>query len=530
MNSFTKLKLIITALLLFVISGQALFAQSDIASDKESYKELIKLGIKKNEEGKFAAALEYWTKAEVLAAKHNWKDELVFVSNNLGITYNNLSNYGEALGYYQKSLAIAEEYGLKNRIPVALINIGILYSNEKDYKSAISYYKRAYPLTSGTYDSDTHVILAANLSDVYNDMNNFKEARKYLDDVKNLPKSKTVEQLWKINYAETLILEGNLSEAQKITGELLKVADNKNEVNCYQCIVDIVAKLYTKQNKIDLALVYLKKGLQNTTEMNERVELYGQLANLYIKSKNYTVALKYKDSAFYAKDSLSLLINRGLFESNKVKLKVQEYQNELQASQEKQSAERTLFITGTVFSILLFFFIYKSLKNKQKQERIITENRQKIVELEMDNLKNSISEKNRKLSTKALYLSGRNELIEEVINSLSQVPEVADNSEVSKYMTTLKSYLRTDAEWEDFTTYFEQANPNFLKALTTKHPQLTSGDIRFICYVLMNLDIREISTIFNITINAATKRKRRIKEKMEIDKDDSLYEYLLKLT
>ena len=54
----------------------------------------------------------------------------------------------------------------------------------------------------------------------------------------------------------------------------------------------------------------------------------------------------------------------------------------------------------------------------------------------------SIAEKNRTLSAKALYLSGRNELIEEVIGSL----ENSGNKEVQPAVKKLKSYLKSDAE------------------------------------------------------------------------------------
>ena len=44
----------------------------------------------------------------------------------------------------------------------------------------------------------------------------------------------------------------------------------------------------------------------------------------------------------------------------------------------------------------------------------------------------------------------------------------------------------------------------------------------------MNLDTKEIANIFNITYDAAHKRKHRIAEKMKVS-DISLYEYLIKL-
>lgn len=227
---------------------------------------------------------------------------------------------------------------------------------------------------------------------------------------------------------------------------------------------------------------------------------------------------------------MSAHINRGLYEANKVKMEVHEYQSELQVRKERQSAERSLFIFAAIFAFVLFYFIYRALQNritKQKQEKIIAENEKKILSLEFDKLKNSVAEKNRKLSAKALYLSGRNELIEEVINSLSQIPEISKKKEISEYIRTLKTYIRKDDEWDDFITYFEEVNPVFIKTLSEKYPELNAADIRYVCYVYMNLDLQEIANIFSITYNAAQKRQRRIKEKMQIDKDISLHEYLI---
>jgi hypothetical protein len=320
------------------------------------------------------------------------------------------------------------------------------------------------------------------------------------------------------------MLEGNVAAAEKIVKQLF---DNP-DIDCYVCITELLSKIYDRQDKKDLAILYAKKSLNHSSRITEKIDLYDHISKIYFQTNNYSLAFKYKDSVIAAKDSMSLRINRGLYESNKVKFKVQEYKNELKANRDRQAAEHQLYIISIIFSGVLLFVMYRWLKNKQKQERKLAETKQKIVDLELESLKNNIAEKNRKLSAKALYMSGRNELIEEVINALSNISEVTSNKQVVEYMKTLKTYLKSDTEWDEFITYFEQANPNFLKTLTGKHPQLNSADIRFIYYILMNLDIREISTIFNITINAATKRKRRIKEKMGIEKEDSLYEYLTK--
>lgn len=56
--------------------------------------------------------------------------------------------------------------------------------------------------------------------------------------------------------------------------------------------------------------------------------------------------------------------------------------------------------------------------------------------LEQEKLKNEIELKNRKLSAKALYLSGRNELIEETLQSLSKLPEISKDPALVNHIQT----------------------------------------------------------------------------------------------
>jgi Flp pilus assembly protein TadD len=521
---------ILSLLFLFLINHRS-WAQNEAGDTPAECQRLIDKGKAAGDKGNPSKALEYYTQAEVLAKNLNLQDKLYVVAMDIGNIYSNFSNYGEALGYYRKALVIAEKSEDIDKLPRVLTNIGVLYNNENDVKKALEYYMRADSLVVAKKLVSTRPLIAINIAVIYIEIENTKEARKYLLEVKDTPKSDYVENLWKINYAKTLAAEGQLSEAEKMVLAIIDDVEKKKSDGCYTCITGVLSDIYDRQDRLDLAISYAKKGLASA-EMIDKIEIYDQLYALYFKKKEFDISRKYKDSVFYAKDSLTVLMNTGLYESNKVKMKVQEYRNELEASQAKQSAERKLFIIGIVFCILLFLFIYRGLRNKiikQKQEKIIAEKQQKIFTLELDNLKNNIAEKNRTLSAKALYLSGRNELIEEVINALGQLPQITRNKEVFEYMKTLKSYLKTDAEWEDFITYFEQVNPEFLKTLKTKYSDLSTSDIRFICYVFMNLDTREIGNIFNITYNASRKRKIRIKEKMGIDNDDSLYEYLLQI-
>lgn len=557
---------------LFLVVTSNLSANVQPENTPEELKRLSGEGRRCLENADYAKALEYFIKAENIAKKINSKD-LFTLKANIGLTYSYLSNYGEALGYLKEALYEVERQGLSDQDRMKVwLNLGVLYANEKDFKKALENFKAAYAVSIVNKRDLMHVLLAVNIAGVYESMGDFKEAQAYLIKVASEPMPERLRQMWKKNYAESFLLEGNLKKAQLIGEELLGeiIKNNKPTANLsnndkviyegYVSVLLFLSDVYHKQNKIDLAILYAKKGLLADSEMRNKIDLYYQLSDLYFKKKQYDLAFKYKDSVIITKDSMAVLVNNDLFESNKVKLKVQEYEDQIEDNYKKQQMQQAMLVGLIVLGIILLviaFLIYRALKNKiirQNQEKIIVENNQEISRLELEKkerehliieteleatknvalfkqeqLKNKISEKNRELSAKTLYLSIRNELIEDAVKTLSVIPEIAANPAVSSQIKLLNEHLKSDAGWTDFINQFEKTNPTFLRILKKTHPALTGKDIRFICCVFMNLDTKEISNIFNITYNAANRRKYRIKEKMNIPEKASLYEYLLKL-
>lgn len=128
-------------------------------------------------------------------------------------------------------------------------------------------------------------------------------------------------------------------------------------------------------------------------------------------------------------------------------------------------------------------------------------------------LQKEIELRNRKLSARALYLSGRNQFINNLILFIETIPEISKVPALDMQIKHLKDYLRGDNEGETFISHFEEVNPGFLTRLRKQHPALTSNDMRYIAYIYMNLTTKEISTLLNITIYAS-KKKERIISKM----------------
>ncbi|MFY0481986.1 tetratricopeptide repeat protein [Flavobacterium sp. PLA-1-15] len=527
----------------------------------EQCKKVIDSGFVAMDKGDYSVALEYLTKAQIAAEKNNWHQQQFEIKNNIGIIYYNLSDYGEALNYYLEAYTVAIKHLDPIREMAVLNNIGGMYAMEKKFVKAKEYYLKAYNTAKEEKDAIKVSLYAINMARAENRLDNPKGAKKYIEEALEIladHKESTVLNIQaEATFAEYLLLEGELGQAKTILLKLYTKTKRVREKEYNMTILNHLAHIYSLEGNTDKSIFYLRLALQDCRDLDMKANLLNELSLAYVKKNDYKNALEAKNEMVKTRDSVAKLNNEKLYENNKVKFEIQNYKNDLNSQLEKSSNERKIFISAIVIFMVLLFFVYRMFRNraiKQEQKKIIAEREQKIIALELEKeknenlllekhvkeienealleqetLKNEIEQKNRKLSSKALYLSGRNEMIEEIVNSLSELPDVSQNLKLKTHIKSLKEHLKTDSEWDNFIVHFEEVNQGLLSTLKEKHPNLSSNDIRFICYVYMNLSLKEIGTIFNITQEACRKRKERIFRKMQIDKDISFYEYLSRL-
>lgn len=518
----TNFIILLSLLLSFSMFSQTLRKDCGVLIDKGREASVAK---------KYNLALEYYNEAFTLASKNNWVKEMWLAKHNSGLIYGEVSNSGEALKQYSEALEVLEghkEFGEQKVI--TLMNVGNVHSSEKEYKEGIRYFEKAYAMAQKEAGNAVIKVTALNLANNYNTISyNLDEADRILQKVKKPVGNVTYDNGWYIVYAENLLLRNKITEAKKIVDSLLPIVLQKKDESCFDCIVTISAMIYKKSGEPDKAIKYLRIGLNEPLEIEKRITLLEQLSEFYIIKKEYALASVYTDSIIVYKDSLLHIVNHELYETNKVKLKIKDYQNDLKIKDEKIEAERTFFFLLILFGFILVMLLYRSYKIKeikQIQERIIAENTERINSLEVENLHNDIAEKNRKLFAKALYRSGHDELIKEATESLLKIPEIKKDPELLKCIGLLEQELQTEDKWSAFIAYFQEINPEFLPAIKEKHPNLSNNDIRFICYTYMNINLKEISTILNISYDACRIRKQRILKKLGLDTKVSLYDYI----
>ncbi|KGO92669.1 tetratricopeptide repeat protein [Flavobacterium subsaxonicum] len=517
---------------------------------------LIASGRKELDVRNYLKALELSKEALQIAKKNSWQEQIYTANKNIGSAYLAMLNYGDALDYYLTAYKIALKENWPTKEVQILNNIAVLYSKEKKLDRALEYFTKAYKLSKKENDSVTIAGYSLNVALVLTNMNKVDEARKYLDEALGYAKNdpEFTDNLQGA-VAENEMLKGHSAKARQMSLALLdKIKGQKNKTETVTLQL-IIAKACLQENDYATALRYTQMALKNNKDdIETKKAIYTIFSEIYTKSGALLEALRCKDSVFALQEKISDIKNGKAYEETRVKFEMQEYQNKIDINEATIASERKMFysvLLALLAVLLLIFFVLRNLAIKQKQKKLIAENSHQMLALELEKkkseallqeklfreqqtetlleqerLKNEIEYKNRKLSSKALYMSGKDQLIEEFVGLLSDQPEVARIPAVRNHIRHLKNTLKPDNEWESFLRHFEEVNQGFLSHLRQKHPDLTANDIRFICYVYMNLSAKEMATMLNISLDACRKRKERVALKLGLPDATALYGYL----
>lgn len=137
----------------------------------------------------------------------------------------------------------------------------------------------------------------------------------------------------------------------------------------------------------------------------------------------------------------------------------------------------------------------------------------------------SISTHHNDLTRYTLELDQKKQMLDKIKDRIKQLYVNVDTATKTKLMSIVNSIKMTrnnNKHWDDFKLYFENINPNFLKQLTAKFPCLTAKDIKYCCYLKMNMSNEDIRFILGINQESVRTHKYRLKKKMVLNKDQDL--------
>ena len=540
-------------LLLFLINIYSVF--NGYADNRTHYKELSQSHQQAYLDKNYPKSLEYLLEMKTLAEVNNWKDLQIDVLIDMGHLYSNIMEYDKAMQCFMQSYEIAVgEQNQKGQI-LSINNIGWLYFLEGDYQKSEEYTRKAYELSIKTNDSVRIGQMAMNLAAASNTIGEIDTAEKYINIALEMLKGR--QSIIGMPHAitikiENLYLKGEYSKAEELALEYIDIFPEALIDDIKSQFLLFLSKVYEKQNNLSKAIFFAHESLNSDPCLKNKIDILNYLSDLHRINKDFVLSLSYKDSAMIAKDSLVKINEMDRMANNQIRIELSNSEKKLIENQLKRQADRRLFAFLIVFILILACVIIwvmriKSVKNRQ--EKIIAQNKNQITELELEREKNKqklleqqlkrqetlslleqtrlndeIETKNRQLAAKVLFQANRNKLIDEIVTVFSQNPELMENAHI-KSLSQRLNMERKESVNNGFLVYFEQINPIFLSSLKEKHPDLKASDIRILSYIYLNLSSKEIANLLNVVPDSLKKKKQRLATKIGIETTE-LYDYL----
>ncbi|RNC86800.1 MAG: hypothetical protein ED556_05090 [Winogradskyella sp.] len=455
---------------------------------------------------------------------------------NKGNAFRELGQYEKALDAHMSSLKIKEDINAdKESIAISYWNIGNLQDDVGRSDEAIAYYKKSKALFKElNSEADTiilNIMIAEELSET---PEKYEAIPLYKDAVNFFKKYNAKQDLARIysylgtSYVECDSLDVALDYFQK------GLAINKEYSEEAYIGLDLrqIGKIYLEKNQPKKAIPYFTKSLEISKNLNLKDEIsknHESLAKAKASINNYREA--YANLLEYKTLSEALLNAENIERMNELEVKYQTEKKDkdlllrgkeielLEERKQKAENQRLFFIISALGILALAIAVIYGLKQKIKRNK--TEREKLDIDLEF---------KEKQLTTHALHLAHKNEVLLDLKQQLKTIKSEGTNSRgFQNIINHINLDINNDTNWEQFKSYFEDVHKGFNSKIMNTYPDVSTNDLRLMSLLKMNLSSKEIANILNISTEGVKKARYRLRKKLNLTTEESLQELVISM-
>lgn len=166
------------------------------------------------------------------------------------------------------------------------------------------------------------------------------------------------------------------------------------------------------------------------------------------------------------------------------------------------------------------------------EQKHITENLQtekELIALRNAKLEADMVLKNNELASLATTVTQKTEFLSQLKDKLEIIhkdPEQTGQNVFKEVIKTIDQDLDFDDNWSKFQIHFDELHHNFLHRLREKYPKLNPSWLLLCAYIRMNKSNKEIAALMNISLSGVEKRKYRLREKLGLEGEDRLSDFI----
>lgn len=498
------------------------------------------LGVITQRLGESDSSLFYHQKA--LSIRKDIRDTLGIASSylNLGVLHRNFGEFETALGYYLGSLQIYELVADTNKIGEAYNSIGLLYLSLKNPELSLEYLFKSLEIKKQFSDDRKIANTINNIAAVYHHLEDYDNAENYYlkarevfekyNDVRMLS---GIESNLGIIYKERKNYDRAIESYLKSINSFKLINDPEGLASVYNNLGSIyfIKEQYQKSNDAYLS------ALDNAKKINSLPLLGTAYEGLFKTSKmlnQYELALEYNvkyvqvhDSIFSATTAKEIAELSEKYESEKKARKIDQLEKaSIIADKKVQQREYFIWIISIIgcASVLVLLLVLNRYKLKR---RVLTAEKERY-KLANEIQERELASKNRELSSYASNTVEKGKFLQEIYQELENF-QFKDNDSLFKaneLKKAISSRIDSDDEWDKFKLHFESVHPSFFDNLKKQASNLTTNDLKNCAYIQMNLNVKEVAILLNISPKSAKMNRYRLKKKFGLEAEQSLSDFI----
>ncbi len=503
--------------------------------------------------GNLDSALYYSNRAFTIFSKLGDSTRVGRALVNIGQIEKEMGDYTGAMEKYMAAMKVFRAIGSKAMIARAQVEVATLSAVTGDVEKAIQFNTEAARYYESTEDEHTYAYIILNLA---NDLIFTKREDTALILLKKaIPIFKQDNDIYLQMNAEAQLGRalhrlGKSEDAIKHFKESNRLGAEQNFMAQLAYNHEFLSIIYRDINKPELALYHSMESYQIHRELGLNEEYRSAVNSLATAYENVNMpdsALKYFREAITIGDTLfSLETKRQLnelkarYESDLKEEQIKAGKAEIELLNQKNEAERNRTIAlglGLILFTLLAIWIITRQRTRMQHNRKISAEKAKTLQAELSikteeqkRLKSELDHKIRELTTQALLIAEKNEMMLSFKERLKEISERAEeNTAMNQLVNKMDRAENKTQDWDKFMEIFKEVHPDFLNHLNEKFSGLTSNDLRLLALMRMNFSNKEIASILHISDDALKKARYRLRKKLDLPSEENMHDYIMGL-
>lgn len=427
--------------------------------------------------------------------------------------------------------------------------MGRVYSKLGDYNKGIELNDKATSIFKSLGDS-------ASVAGCYNErgvmhylLDEFVVAEKFLQRALTINRAQRNLKEIATNLNNLCLYQGDTEKKLSLIQEAIAINKNLDAQWSLGENYNNMGKQYYFGEQYSKALEALQKAYEYAHNIGAK-ELICD--NYEYSSWVYAAIGDYKQA--YTRLSQMYALSKELQSSNKLRNIEQEisykrYQDQKYATEMQEQTykiellKRNLWFLGSVLVLGLAFsiFLYKWYKRRkglqliearyqlELSQRELSELKLHQQELELQNIQNALDSSQQEVTSFAVFLRSRNELLDKIREMIKEGYKM-DNQSLIPHLKKVNAYISQyqsgDKTNNALLLNIEDKSKEFIERLTKEHPNLTQGEKYLATMLRVNLSTKEISMISGNSPKTINMNRYRLRKALNLPTEKDLVEYL----